>query len=279
MSNVTIEEVNIYPVKSLAGISMHSAELLSTGLKYDRYWMIVNPKNQFVTQRTMPSLALIKTALSDSHLTLTNANGESVEVPIDYERDKVEKSSVWSNDVEVVDAAPSDVNQWLTKSIDAPFSVRLVKMNPKFSRSNHYKVELPNGNPAVVTHFADAFPFLVANSASLHKLNELTNEQFLMNRFRPNIVISGIEAFSEHECESLAGDNYAFSFNYPCERCVMTTIDQATAEKHPEQLPLKSLVGINPMPNSISAAAFGENALLVSGEGEIISVGDQLTIS
>jgi len=154
-----------------------------------------------------------------------------------------------------------------------------VTMNPQFRRSLHQSIHLGN---ETTTFFADAAPYLVTSQSSLDALNtELENNQLdtvPMNRFRPNVVVSGLEAFAEHRVKRIAADNYAFEFRYPCERCVIPTINQETAEKNPHMQPYKTLAGINHMPENPRAAAFGENAILNPGDGETISVGDSLAV-
>ena len=129
--------------------------------------------------------------------------------------------------------------------------------------------------------FADAAPFLVANDASLAAVNDALaptgKPRLLMNRFRPNITVSGLTAFAEHDVERLDGDGYALDMRYPCERCIVTTIDQETAERDADVEPYRTLSRINPMPGGNDKPAFGENATLAKGDGAMIRVGDVLT--
>jgi hypothetical protein len=128
--------------------------------------------------------------------------------------------------------------------------------------------------------FADAAPYLVASEASLEALNrELVARalrQVPMNRFRPNVVVRGLAAFQEHGVAMLSGSDYALRFRAPCERCVVTTINQDTAERDPQRQPFRTLVDINPMPGNPRGPAFAENATLETGNGAMIAVGDRL---
>jgi uncharacterized protein len=100
-----------------------------------------------------------------------------------------------------------------------------------------------------------------------------------MNRFRPNIVLEGPTAFAEHAAGTVAGPGYALRLAHPCQRCVVTTIDQATARRDPEREPYRTLVRLNPMPGRPDAPAFGQNAALASGPDATIRVGDRVTLT
>ena len=97
-----------------------------------------------------------------------------------------------------------------------------------------------------------------------------------MNRFRPNIVVGGIQAFAEHVVADLAAARYGIGLRRPCERCVVTTIDQLTAIPDPEHQPFRTLRDLNPVEGRPRAPAFGQNAVLTHGAGEVIRVGDRL---
>ena len=96
-----------------------------------------------------------------------------------------------------------------------------------------------------------------------------------MNRFRPNIVVRGLEPFAEHELAGLSTDRCQLQLRAPCERCVVTTIDQATGEKDPQRQPFKTLQEINPVPGKGKAPAFAQYATLALGDQECIAVGDR----
>jgi uncharacterized protein YcbX len=133
------------------------------------------------------------------------------------------------------------------------------------------------------TEFADATPFLVANEASLEALNTVLESNSLesvpMDRFRPNIVVRGLAPFAEHQLADLSSKSYQLRLCYPCQRCIITTINQDTAEKDPHNQPFRTLQTINPMPGGKKAPAFAENAVLTRGDRQMISVGDHLQAS
>jgi uncharacterized protein YcbX len=276
MQTAEISGLTIYPVKSMKGIALESAVLTPQGLENDRRFMVVRANGRFVTQRDLPRLALVQTSLDDNGVILSMDGHGSVTVPFKPTSGEPIHTRVWGDECETVDVG-EEVSRWLTGALESSSTLKLVRMAPDFIR--------PQGQPENLgektsTYFADAAPFLVANEASLDALNhELTargHGPVPMNRFRPNITVTGMAPFAEHETTQLRTENYRLRFCHPCERCVVTTINQTTAEKDPGWQPFKTLREINPVPGKKPAPAFGQNATLASGKGLTIALGDQL---
>jgi uncharacterized protein YcbX len=82
--------------------------------------------------------------------------------------------------------------------------------------------------------FADGFPLLLISQASLDDLNARLDQPVPMNRFRPNLVVSGCEAFDEDRWQRIRIGTLEFDVAKPCSRCVMPSIDQATAQRDPQ---------------------------------------------
>ncbi|MEE4217884.1 MAG: MOSC N-terminal beta barrel domain-containing protein [Xanthomonadales bacterium] len=273
---IEIANLTVYPVKSMKGITQESAVLTPKGLEHDRRFMVVRADGSFVTQRDMPLMALVDTGFEPGGLLMSRDGFGCIFVPFDGEVGKRIQTRVWKDECETTDQG-EDVSNWLTEALESNERLRLVSMARHFVR--------PQGKPDKLgtdtrTLFADAAPFLVANENSLDQLNQelLSRGQQAvpMNRFRPNIVISGLPAFTEHGHSRLTGTHYALRLCYPCERCVVTTIDQSTGRKNPDWEPYKTLRDINPMPGTKKAPAFGQNAVLGSGAGQTIQLGDRL---
>ena len=267
----------VYPVKSLKGIALNQAQLTPHGFSNDRRWMVVRSNGRFVTQRDLPRLALIHTALDESGVTLSLEAHGSVTIPFNTSGGDPVQTEVWGTPCEAVDEG-EEVSRWLTAALESRDALKLVHMQPGFVR--------PQGKPRELgretsTLFADAAPFLVAGEASLEALNRELGSRGLapvpMNRFRPNIVVKGTQPFEEHRLAGMASSAYSLKFCHPCERCVVTTIDQHTAEKDPGWQPFKTLREINPVPGPKPAPAFGQNAILETGDGATVSLGDTLT--
>jgi uncharacterized protein YcbX len=276
MNELHVTGLYVYPVKSMKGIALDETVLTDKGLLHDRLWMVVRPDGRFVTQRGLPRLALVTTRLDDEGVVLSMEGHGSIAIPFQSSGGGSVRTKVWGDECEATDVGPL-VSQWLTDALESPETLRIVHMAEGFKR--------PQGQPErygadTTTHFADSAPFLVANEASLAALNsELAaggHEPVPMNRFRPNIVVRGLEPFTEHRARELAGGNWSLRLADHCERCLVTTIDQQTAQRDPAREPYMTLRRINPVPGSKPAPAFAQNAVLGSGNGQPIAVGTPL---
>jgi uncharacterized protein YcbX len=265
----------IYPVKSMKGIAVDKAQLTSKGLLYDRHWMVVGENDKFITQRDIPRMALVNTRLGEEGVELSMQGHGSISVPFDLFHGAQIETSVWRVKCQAVDQG-EHISDWLTRALGSKKPLRLVRMDPDFTR--------PQNKPEIMgeqttTDFADAAPFMVANQASLDELNSVlqSNSSLAvpMNRFRPNIVVQGLEPFAEHKLAGFGAENYELRLRAPCERCIITTVDQETAEKDPHGQPFKTLQTINPIPTKVKAPAFGQYATLTRGEAQNIVVGDR----
>jgi uncharacterized protein YcbX len=272
MTTVEITSIHVYPVKSMRGISLDTATLTRKGLACDRAWMVV----RFVTQRDLPRMALLDTAIDGEVLTLARDGFGSIEIPFDAPTGSAVQTRVWKDECETFELG-REISQWLTAALDSSEQLRLVRMAPGFIRPQGQPENLGAGT---TTRFADAAPYLVAGESSLARLNrELESgghRPVPMDRFRPNIVIRGLNAFEEHRVKTLETPGFRLDFCHPCQRCVVTTIDQATAETDPGGEPFNTLVSLNPMPGSERAPAFAHNAILgrTRADDQRISCGD-----
>ncbi len=240
--------------------------------------MVVRDDGRFVTQRDCPELALVETALDATGVRLSRPGCGSHHVPFGRLDGERIETRVWKDRCETVDQG-EDVARWLGEALRSKARLRLVAMAPGFLR--------PQGKAEALgadTHtlFADAAPYLVANEASLealnHELQVRGHEAVPMNRFRPNLVVRGLAPFAEHHRVEWRGPGYALRLCHPCERCIVTTIDQDTAARHPGREPYRTLAEINPVPARGGAPAFGHNAILAAGAGRTVRIGDRLEL-
>ncbi|MGH1370793.1 MAG: MOSC domain-containing protein [Cellvibrionaceae bacterium] len=279
-TNVTIEKLIVYPVKSLRGIEVAQWPITPQGLQYDRHWMLVMPNGRFVSQRQLPKMALINTAIANESLTLSAEGYGEVSLPlVGSNQSERFQATVWRDECDVIEASV-EVSAWLNNVLQPAKPLRLVSIADNFIR--------PQSNPErfgeeTFTAFADAAPFLVANTASLDQLNRQLQQQQSplvdMRRFRPNIVISGLAAFEEHRVQRLShNDGLALNLRDHCERCIMTTINPDNAEKDPSMQPFKTLLDLNPMPDNHKAPAFAVNATLEPARNSLWQVGDELAV-
>jgi uncharacterized protein YcbX len=278
VEQLEVTALTVYPVKSMKGIALERAVLTPAGLAHDRRFMVVGGDGRFVTQRDLPGLALIETVLEDDAVGLSLRGHGSVRISLEPAQGAPVRTHVWGDACETVDQG-EEVSRWLTGALRSRQALRLVHMAPGYKR--------PQGNPEQLgeqthTYFADAAPYLVANEASLDALNRELKARghapVPMNRFRPNVVVNGLQPFAEHAMPGLAGAGYGLRFCHPCERCVVTTIDQDTAARNPQRQPYLTLRELNPAPGTENSPAFGQNATLLGGDGRIITLGDRLSL-
>lgn len=274
---IHVTALKVHPVKSLRGFSVPSTRFTPEGLAWDRAWLLIDSQGQFLSQRRHPRMATVETAVTEEALVLTREGHGACSVPLaplDGERRVTE---VWGDRCEVVDQG-DPVSSWLGSALELDTAPRLVRMAPGYRRPGKRPERYGEATPL----FADTAPLLVANEASLDALNSALVEggqaPVPMSRFRANIVLSGLEAFGEHELQALRGPGYRLGLRYPRERCVVTTIDQRTGHKDPSGEPFRTLRRLNPMPGGDrrSGPAFAELAVLEAGNGATISVGDAL---
>ena len=259
----TLSEINIYPIKSLAGISLQTSEVEDRGLKYDRRWVLVDETNKFFTQRDFPEMALIKVTINKDglHLQHKRKNIESLKVPFKFDHSKREHVIIWKDTV---------VGEFYNQTIDNWFSDILgIKCHiVKMPESTKRIVDETYAKNKVVS-FADAFPFLIIGQASLEDLNSRLTEPLPMNRFRPNFVFTGGKPFEEDKWKKFKIGNIKFKAVKPCARCVITTTDQETAERAHE--PLLTLSKYRKIENKVM---FGMN-LVCESTGKV-RIGDKI---
>ncbi len=258
-----VSELFIYPIKSLAGISVKSAEVTSRGFKYDRRWMLVDSQNRFLTQREHFQMALIKVEVQDNGLLVSHEANGAIKIPFAYDADSKHDVAIWDDTCMGVYVSDK-LDKWFSITLGIP--CRLVYMPDDSER----EVDQRYAQPGMITSFADAYPFLLIGQASLDDLNNRLPEALPMDRFRPNIVFTGGDAFAEDVMNHIKIAGINFYGAKLCARCIMTTIDQQTGTKAKE--PLKTLAKYRFKNNKI---LFGQN-LVHDGDG-VITVGDELT--
>ncbi|MBK0378841.1 MOSC domain-containing protein [Mucilaginibacter segetis] len=260
-----ISGLYIYPIKSLGGIALTEAKVTDRGLEHDRRWMLVDANNRFLSQREHPQLALFTQELTVNGLKVTyKANGASILIPFKPVKQTQLQVSIW-DDVCTAQLVSDEADEWFREKLNIICS--LVYMPDETERPTDQKYTEP-GN---ITSFADAYPMLIIGQASLDDLNSKLDAPVRMNRFRPNMVFTGGEAFLEDSMKHIritGTDLYGVKL---CARCVMITIDQATRKKGKE--PTKTLATYRQKNNKIY---FGQN-LISSGNGTI-KIGDEIHI-
>lgn len=255
MSTPHISALYTYPVKSCAGIRHESAELIKTGLRFDRQWMVISADNTFLTQREVPALALVKTAISNEQLTLSAPGLPAISLPIEETGGEKRDVIVWHDTCLAIDAG-NDTAEWFSEHLN--MKVRLVRKSDSFERltSTDY-----TSDPALLS-FADGYPLLFIAERSLDDLNRRLAERgkarMSMDRFRPNIVFGGCEPYAEDTWQQIKIADIRFDIVKPCARCAITTVDQAQGTIPDVKEPLATLATYRRGKNGV---IFGQNAL------------------
>lgn len=262
---LVISELYIYPVKSLGGISVHSANITSRGLQFDRRWMLVDENNKFLTQREHPQMALFRTGIENDSISIYHLDSpwDITSLPLEPPPSHTISVTVWEDTCEA-QTAPETINQWFSQKLS--IQCRAVYMPSSSARKLDPAYSVSNED---ITSFSDGYPMLLIGQASLDDLNQRLQEPLPMNRFRPNIVFSGGTPFQEDDMKKFNINDIDFYGVKLCGRCAITTTNQETAQRSKE--PLATLATYRTIGNKV---CFGQN-IISSGQG-LIRVGDVL---
>jgi uncharacterized protein len=273
---IRITAINVYPVKGCRGMALESARIAATGFEHDREWLIVRPDGRFMTQREEPRLALIETALIDTQsagraaLRLRVPGGEELSVPVAAQGREVEVTC-WKDRCAAFDLG-EEAAEFLTRYLGAPY--RLVRFDARRKR-----VSNPQWTPGVeaLNQFSDGYPWLLVSEASLEDLNSRLERKLPMNRFRPNIVVSGLPAFGEDKLHEIMAGAVRLRRAKGCTRCIVTTTEQSTGTRDGNE-PLQMLAKFR-FDRELKGVVFGQNMILIEGIGAELRVGDELVPS
>lgn len=259
-----VQNLYLYPIKSLGGIAVQEALVEERGFKHDRRWMLVDPSGEFLTQRQHPKLALLQVALGKSELTVFSKVDSSRKINFDLEMNsgKEMQVKVWGDEVAALQVAPT-VSAWFSDFLG--MDVELVVM----PESSHRKLDPRYAVQEESVSFADGMPYVIIGQASLDELNGRLADPVGMDRFRPNLVFSGGDAYAEDQFKQLQIGEVEFQVVKPCARCVMITVDQEKGTKGKE--PLATLATYR---SQGAKVYFGQNA--VSLTQGIVRVGDPI---
>ena len=272
--NARIAELNLFPVKGCRGIALRAATLAATGLEVDgigdREWVVVDAEGEFLSQREYPRMALIETKLTTASLLLKAPGMLLLDVPLDSEGDVVEVR-VWDDRLAAVTQGEI-ADAWLGNFLGVP--ARLVRFDYEGTRLAAHRY---TGSVDAPFKFADAFPLLVTNTASLAEVNARLRRQgageATMSRFRPNIVLDGPPAFEEDYARLLRAGPIAIRPVKPCARCSVPGVDPATGEHAPQVTDVLAAMRATP-----DGVMFGVNAIVVDGAGGTLRVGDEVEL-
>ncbi len=258
----SVKSLHIYPVKSLGGVSLNRAHVDFTGFQHDRRWMLIDEHGVFQTQRQLTAMAQFScTPLSAGFA--VQFGDSSLEIPWETKKGKLLKTKVWSDFVQALN--PSD-------EMDSWFSERLQKKCRLVYMPASSKRPVDVNYAAGITSLSDGFPYLVTNQNSLTDLNARLNTPIPMDRFRPNVVVQQLPAFSEDAIQHLKCGAVTFDLVKRCARCVVITTNQETGVRDKE--PMVALASYRTFEGKV---LFGVNAMAL-GTGTV-HVGDTVAVS
>jgi uncharacterized protein YcbX len=272
MTTVTITELNVYPIKSCGGFGLPRATILESGLEYDRTFMLVqaegDQRGRFVTQRSHPRMALIKTAYKLGMVVVRAPGMMRLDLPLDSAGEPLQVT-VWNDTLMALDMGDVAA-QWFSDFMG--MKLRLARFDPQVSRP----VKLDRIQAPTTSHqFGDGYPLLVVSQASLDDLNQrlvLTGDAPVpMNRFRPNIVISGVDAFEEDYITTLRFGDVELAFDRECGRCEIPNTDQDTSDRFDQ--PMRTLATYRSKASLQGYVCVGMNAVITAGAELELAVG------
>ncbi|POP53030.1 MOSC domain-containing protein [Zhongshania marina] len=254
-----------YPVKSMAGASMPSLAVTDWGPNLDRRWMVIDSQKRFITQRQLPRMCRLSASLSDAGIRIQSLDEPSlfIDVPEPMQAPQYEVA-VWSDNCAAMDAG-DEVATWLSDILGK--SLRLCFM----AETTHRQVDTQFAELGSRVSFADGFPFLLCSEASLAVLSKALGRGLAVQRFRPNIVVAGSEAFAEDEWRRIRIANIEFDVLKPCSRCAIPTVNLDTAEREADVFKM-----LRAERSKNGEVYFGQN-LVHRGSGEL-AVGQRVEV-
>ncbi|MBL4911370.1 MAG: YcbX family protein [Alteromonadaceae bacterium] len=271
-ASVQLSAINIYPIKSSAGISLPTSMVEPCGLAFDRRFVITDMAGNFITVRTHPKIALIHCKLTMQGLQLNAPN--MTELTLNYKNFSrhYENVKIW-NDTISAQYCSVLIDVWFSEYLDIP--CQLVY----FGENSQRKVKRYEQSENINLSFADGYPLMLISQASLDDLNSrltLQNStQVSTAQFRPNLVVNNTAAFAEDSWKKIRIGEVEFEIAKPCSRCIFTTVDPKTAQKHAQQEPLNTLRQYR-LDDIKKEVMFGQN--LVALNQGIIRTGDKVEI-
>lgn len=266
---ISITDLIVYPIKSAAPIELKVAAVEQMGLEFDRRWLLLGADNQMLTARKFPQMLDIKVNLQGDNLQVVLHSNISGRLRLDNEQAASLEFKLWSQMVDgsavdpVIDAAISD------------FLGQTCRLVYRSKNTTRPILEKNGGKEGDIVSYADAAPILLMSEASLADLNQRLADPIKADRFRPNIIVKGCEAFAEDSWTHIDINGLSFDVVQGCKRCVLTTIDPITKEKHPLTEPLRTLATYRPHPRG--GVSFG--VYLIPRKLGTISIGDTLKVS
>lgn len=261
----TLSRLFIHPVKSMRGIGITHALADISGMAFDRIFMVTEADGTFITARQYPKMVRFTPVPMHDGLHLTAPDGSSAIVRFADFKSEAAPTEVWGNHFTAL-IAPAEINQWLSGFFKRDVQLRWVGPQPT-RRVKRYD--------AVPLSFADGFPYLLTSEASLRDLQNRCPASVQMEQFRPNLVVTGTQAWAEDTWKVVRIGEVVFDVVKPCSRCVFTTVSPAKGQKHPAGEPLTTLQKFRTAQDN-GDVDFGQN--LIARNSGVVRVGDEVEI-
>ncbi len=249
MNTPFLSKIFLYPIKSLAGFAVDNWPVTNTGLLYDRKWMLVDPDGNFLSQRRLPKMALITTAIKNQQLILSAPKQEDLILDLNPANSEFMQTKIWADNC-IGNRVSTFADVWLSEFLNT--ACHLVYQADTTIRP----VDSRYANSTDAVGFADGFPFLLLAEASLTQLNKMSDLQLSILRFRPNLVIDNCKPHAEDYWREINIGAINFRLPKPCSRCNVPNIDPKTAQTNKE--PLRTLSKYRQWQHKIY---FGQNAI------------------
>jgi uncharacterized protein len=269
---VSIAGLYVHPVKSCARIAVDQALVTETGLEWDRQWMVVDEAGEFVSQREVPKLALVRPTLRANDLVLRAPGMLALHLALDAIESEA-RVRVWNDEMNAGDMGDLAA-QWFSDFLGR--RVRLARFDPEVDRISDPRW---TGDSRALAAFADAFALLVLSSASLDGLNARLQARgaapVQSDRFRPNLVLDGLQAHEEDWIHRITLDGpdgpVVLRLVKPCARCSIPDVDPARGE--PDHAVGAELAAYRSDTRMNGQITFGMNAIVEDGFERRLSVG------
>ena len=262
-STITLSQINVFPVKSIAGIHLSNTWVEKQGLAFDRRFMLALADGSMVTARKYPQMVKVSASLTADGMVLSYP--DSVRLKLSYADFVMAEAdtTVWK-DTFVAYTTTDEANSWFSTIIGKPVQLLFTG-----EQSNRFREKVGHN-----VSFADAYPLMMISEESLEELNRRSSEIHIMDQFRPNLVVAGDKPFMEDGWKRIRIGEVEFEITTPCERCILTTVDVEKGAFRASKEPLKTLLSFRS--NERGGTFFGQNMIAIN-EG-VIHVGDTIEV-
>jgi len=247
---ITLSAIHIFPMKSCAPLPLAQARVQTRGLEHDRRWLLVDEHSTFITARKYPRMTLIRVVPSDTGLQLDAPGMPTMQVRVPDASRRV-SAVVWDDTVAPL-AGDDESAAWLSEFLG--LACRLVYMDNARERP----VDPNRAQPGDVVSFADSHPITVLSASAIDQLNSKLAQPIPAQRFRPNLLIDGVEPHAEDSWQRIRIGEVELDLLGPCVRCQFPTIDFNTGIPDPDGEPIRTLIKYRRSPKGV---IFSQNAI------------------